>query len=153
MTELCVTTKFHVLSWNCSGFILTLSADFGLLYKPEFFANGERRPAADRVKMKPEQFHDKTWNFVVTQNLPHYDIRSRLPGIAVPTKIVGGRQDIVTTVLDVEEIASLIPGADLTILEGAGHNLADDEVELWRQTMSEFLEARGFLQAASGLVP
>ncbi|KAH8175778.1 alpha/beta hydrolase fold domain-containing protein [Sarocladium implicatum] len=123
-------------------------ADVGVVYKPEFTATGERRPSAERVKMTPEQFHDKTWQYVITNNLRSYDIRSRLPEIAVPTKIVGGRQDFVTSVVDVEEIASLIPDCDLTILEGAGHNLADDERELWYQTLREFLEARGFLQAA-----
>lgn len=49
------------------------------------------------------------------------DSRPLLPHIAVPTAIIVGAADQVTGVDGAEEIAAAIPGAQLTVIEGAGH--------------------------------
>lgn len=118
--------------------------DIGVIYKPEFFASGERRPIRPREEVPPEKLNLEVWNCSASYNLPRYDVRSRLSSISVPTIVVGGKQDVVTTVKHVENIHGAIPGAELVILDGAGHNLPDDEPELWRQTIWQFVEAHGF---------
>lgn len=49
------------------------------------------------------------------------DSRPDLPGIAVPTMVVCGRQDAATPLALSEEIAANVPGARLCIIEECGH--------------------------------
>ncbi|MEK9644384.1 MAG: alpha/beta fold hydrolase [Alphaproteobacteria bacterium] len=49
------------------------------------------------------------------------DSRPELPGIACPTLVLCGRQDVLTPPELSEEMASLIPGADLVMVEACGH--------------------------------
>jgi len=49
------------------------------------------------------------------------DSRPLLPQIAVPTLVIGGREDTLTPPGIAEEMAAAIPGADLLVLSGAGH--------------------------------
>lgn len=67
------------------------------------------------------------------------DSRPDLPGIDVPTTVVVGSQDTLTPPALSESMAEQIPGAELVVLEGAGHlsNLEDPE---------------GFLDAVRGLL-
>jgi proline iminopeptidase len=124
--------------------LIEVLGDLGTLFKPEFTANGERREPPPRGQMSPEKLNVDVWNCSASYNIPRYDVRSRLPSIGVPTMVVGGTQDIITTVRHVEEIAEGIPKAELFILEGAGHNLPDDERELWNQTVWNFLKTQQF---------
>lgn len=49
------------------------------------------------------------------------DSRPGLAGIACPTLVLCGRQDALTPVALSEEIAGLIPGADLVVIDDCGH--------------------------------
>jgi len=49
--------------------------------------------------------------------------RGKLEGIDVPTLVVCGSKDTLTTPADAAEVTSLIPGARLVTLRGAGHGL------------------------------
>ena len=49
------------------------------------------------------------------------DVRSDLGGIKVPTMVVVGSEDRLTTVDMARELAAEIPGAELTIIDDAGH--------------------------------
>jgi pimeloyl-ACP methyl ester carboxylesterase len=49
------------------------------------------------------------------------DSTNDLAGVAVPTLVACGRQDVVTPVADHEAIAARIPGAQLAIIEESGH--------------------------------
>ena len=51
----------------------------------------------------------------------HLDLRSRLPSIGVPCLVIGARGDASTPATNSEAIARLIPGAELRIIDGAGH--------------------------------
>lgn len=126
------------------GELMAVLSDLGVLFKPEFTANGKRREPPPQGQMSPKRLNVDVWNCSASYNMPRYDVRSRLPSISVPTLVVGGTQDIITTVRHVEEIARGIPKAELFILEGAGHNLPDDERELWNQTVWSFLQRHKF---------
>ena len=52
------------------------------------------------------------------------DHTALLPGIAVPTLLVVGEHDGVTTPAEHTEMAAAIPGAALAIIGGAGHMTA-----------------------------
>jgi pimeloyl-ACP methyl ester carboxylesterase len=44
-----------------------------------------------------------------------------LPGIAVPTMVAAGAEDALTPPSDAEEMAALIPGAQLRVIAQCGH--------------------------------
>jgi pimeloyl-ACP methyl ester carboxylesterase len=56
-----------------------------------------------------------------TAILARPDSRPDLPAIAVPTMVAAGAQDALTPPSDAEEMASLIPGAQLRIIPNCGH--------------------------------
>lgn len=49
------------------------------------------------------------------------DVRSDLGSIKVPTMVVVGSEDRLTTVDMAKELAAEIPGAGLTVIDDAGH--------------------------------
>ena len=49
------------------------------------------------------------------------DSRPGLPGIACPTVVICGRDDVLTPVALSDEIAGLIPGAHLVLIDDCGH--------------------------------
>ena len=50
-----------------------------------------------------------------------YDQRDRLPSVRVPVHVIAFGEDIQAPPQDGEELADLIPGAELHLLEGMGH--------------------------------
>jgi 3-oxoadipate enol-lactonase len=56
------------------------------------------------------------------QAVAAYDSKDRVGQIALPTLVIHGDQDKTVPVERGRELASLIPGARLEIIEGAGHN-------------------------------
>jgi hypothetical protein len=58
----------------------------------------------------------------------HLDTLSRAPGIRVPALVIHGTSDRVIPVSMGRAVAAAIPGAELTIREGRGHDdVLDDE--------------------------
>ncbi len=68
-----------------------------------------------------------------------YDIRSELPKIIAPTLVLGGRHDWICAPEFSEEIARLIPQADLRIFEESGHMLRTDEPQKLLDAIAGFL--------------
>ena len=58
----------------------------------------------------------------------------------MPTKVVVGSQDMLTPLGDSEEIAELVPRAELTILGGAAHGLMVEQAGTFNQVVLEFLD-------------
>ncbi len=67
------------------------------------------------------------------------DCRDLLPAIAVPTLVIGGREDRVTPPALQEEIAAGIPSAQLMILENCGHLAPLEQAETVTQAMRRWL--------------
>jgi 3-oxoadipate enol-lactonase len=65
----------------------------------------------------------------------------RLAGIDVPTLVVCGSKDTLTTPADAEEVASLIPGARLVTLKGAGHGLMLESAPDFNAEVLDFLRS------------
>ena len=68
-----------------------------------------------------------------------YDIRSDLSKITAPSLIIGGRHDWICAPEFSEEIAQLIPQAELHIFEQSGHLLRIDEPQKLLNTIADFL--------------
>jgi 3-oxoadipate enol-lactonase len=65
--------------------------------------------------------------------------RSLLSTIAVPTLVVVGNQDILTPRGDSEELAELIPGAELVVIAGAAHGLMVEHAGTFNRVVLDFL--------------
>jgi proline iminopeptidase len=59
--------------------------------------------------------------------LRRFDLRPELPRITAPTLVLAGRHDWICPVEFSEEIAGLIPGADLRVFERSSHSIRSDE--------------------------
>ncbi|KUJ69483.1 alpha/beta hydrolase [Streptomyces albus subsp. albus] len=69
----------------------------------------------------------------------HYDPRDRLGEVSVPTTFLHGELDIEVPLDIPRQCASLIPGARLTVIEGAGHMPQQDQAERFNQAVREAL--------------
>jgi len=70
---------------------------------------------------------------------PTMDLRPQLRMIAVPTLVIVGRHDFITTVDMAKEISGRIPGARLVVFEGSGHFTFVEEPEKLKAAVREFI--------------
>jgi 3-oxoadipate enol-lactonase len=75
-------------------------------------------------------------------------IRYRLADLDVPTLVVVGNQDILTPRGDSEELAELIPGAELVVIAGAAHGLMVEHATTYNRVVGDFLARVRATQAA-----
>jgi 3-oxoadipate enol-lactonase len=68
------------------------------------------------------------------------DMRFELPQLRVPTLVITGSQDALTPVGDAEELAELIPGAQLYVLPGAAHGLMAEAPGPFNRTVLSFID-------------
>ncbi|MCH7690505.1 MAG: proline iminopeptidase-family hydrolase [candidate division Zixibacteria bacterium] len=78
------------------------------------------------------------YSFRFTGTLAGYNRTDRLGEINLPTLLIAGEYDI-STPATVKDYQSLIPGAELTIIENAGHLTMHDEPEADIKAIGEFL--------------
>jgi len=64
----------------------------------------------------------------------------RLGSIEVPTLVVVGNQDILTPRGDSEELAELIPTAELVVISGAAHGLMVEHASTFNRVLLDFLK-------------
>ena len=65
--------------------------------------------------------------------------RGHLSSIGVPTLVVSGSKDTLTTPADAAEVAGIIPGARLVTLKGAGHGLMLEAAPDFNAAVLDFL--------------
>lgn len=73
-----------------------------------------------------------------------YDVRNQLHKITAPTLVIGGRKDWICAPEFSEEIARLIPHADLRIFENSSHLIRADEPDALMDAMNGFLVYQNF---------
>jgi pimeloyl-ACP methyl ester carboxylesterase len=67
------------------------------------------------------------------------DTRAQLRQIVAPTLVLVGREDIMLPVRHSEELAALIPGARLVVLEGGAHGFSIEIADKFNRAVLEFL--------------
>jgi 3-oxoadipate enol-lactonase len=67
------------------------------------------------------------------------DMRFELPRLRVPVLVITGSQDALTPVGDAEELAELIPGAQLYVLPGAAHGVMAEAPGPFNRTVVSFI--------------
>ncbi|MFG2721990.1 alpha/beta fold hydrolase [Streptomyces sp. NPDC048416] len=68
-----------------------------------------------------------------------YDPRPRLGGITVPTHFLHGELDTEVPLSIPQECVELIPGARMTVVEGAGHMAQQDRADLFTRALRDAL--------------
>ena len=99
-----------------------------------------------------EADHDECWKCLSTperranvlemyrsgdfEKLAAYD--GKLAGLGVPTKIIWGEHDEFAPPASAQRLAGEIPGAELVVLEGAGHFVVEDATERYCEELMAF---------------
>lgn len=68
-----------------------------------------------------------------------HEARDRLPSLSMPVHVIGGEYDILVPVWRSREIADLIPGAQLTVVERAPHGLNFERAEEYNELVLGFI--------------
>jgi pimeloyl-ACP methyl ester carboxylesterase len=68
-----------------------------------------------------------------------HDTRDRLGALTMPTHVIGAEYDLLVPVWKSREIASLIPGAKLTLLPEAPHGVSLERAEEFNAAVLEFI--------------
>jgi 3-oxoadipate enol-lactonase len=76
-----------------------------------------------------------------------HDARASLPSLAVPTHVIGAEHDILVPVWKSRELAELIPGAELTVVDGAAHGLNVERAEEFNRVVLDFIAERAVAAA------
>jgi pimeloyl-ACP methyl ester carboxylesterase len=69
------------------------------------------------------------------------DTTPLLAGITVPTLVIGGAEDAITPPATLRALAAAIPGARLTLVDGAGHASAWERPDAFAEALLAFLAA------------
>jgi proline iminopeptidase len=102
------------------------------LYNPK--PNPDHVEARNRAIFKPEVLQ----HFVLGE-LRRMDARAGLSKLQCPTLVITGRHDPVTPPECAEELAQIIKGSELHILEEAGHGVHRDAPQRAEKIMRSFL--------------
>jgi 3-oxoadipate enol-lactonase len=70
-----------------------------------------------------------------------HEVRERLGSLAMPVHVIGAEHDLLVPVWKSRELAELIPGAGLTVLEGSGHGVNLEAAEPFNAAVLDFLGA------------
>ena len=68
-----------------------------------------------------------------------HDVRDRLAELTMPVHVIGAERDLMIPVWKSAELASLIPGAKLTIIEAQGHGVMWEAAERFNAAINDFL--------------
>lgn len=69
-----------------------------------------------------------------------HDTRARLGGVQPPTLVICGELDACATLPHSEELARLIPGAELSVVAGGGHFIHTEQPEEFFRRVRSFLD-------------
>ncbi|WP_320671391.1 alpha/beta fold hydrolase [Patulibacter defluvii] len=72
-----------------------------------------------------------------------HDVRARLGELTMPVHVIGAEQDAMVPVWMSREIAALIPGAELTVVDGAAHGLNRERAAEFNPLVLRFLREAG----------
>ena len=71
-----------------------------------------------------------------------HDTRDRLGSLSMPVHVIGAERDILVPIWKSREIASLIPGANLTVIEKAPHGANVERAEEFNRAVLDFIAER-----------
>jgi 3-oxoadipate enol-lactonase len=79
-----------------------------------------------------------------------HDTRDRLGSLHMPVHVIGAEHDLLVPIWKSKEVAALIPGAKLTVIERAPHGASIERAEEFNQAVLEFIAAAAPVAADAG---
>ena len=110
-----------------------------LCYTERFFENDElyqfmRNALLDNpYPQPPEAFARQAWASA------NHDVRDRLHELQMPVHVIGAERDLMVPVWKSRELAGLVPGAKLSVIERQGHGVMWEDAERFNTLVTEFL--------------
>lgn len=98
------------------------------LYAPDF-ARAHPEHVEEDLRVGSAQPQDPKGRRRQWEAVQRWDAFDRLPDVRVPTLVLHGSEDMLIDVGNARAIASRIPGAELAIIEGAGHVYHSEQPE------------------------
>jgi len=83
--------------------------------------------------------NDKTRMVAAVEAMKAFDSRPWLQQIACPTLVIAGAEDTAVPLAHAHMLAQGIPGAQLRVIDGAGHTLIWTHTEIFMQAVEAFL--------------
>jgi pimeloyl-ACP methyl ester carboxylesterase len=110
-----------------------------LCFSEEFFENEEQ--VAWLRGMMLQAPHPQPPDAFVRQleACGRHDARAGLRSLEVPAHVIGAEHDLLVPVWKSKEIAELIPGAELTVLERAPHGVNVEGAEVFNRAVLDFI--------------
>jgi 3-oxoadipate enol-lactonase len=68
-----------------------------------------------------------------------HDTTDRLGSLSMPVHVIGAEYDILVPVWESHELAALIPGAKLSVMQGAAHGLQTERAQEFNQLVLDFI--------------
>ena len=96
-------------------------------------------PAAGSAAIRRTIYNPEALNRAFGGFLREFDLRPELPRIAAPTLVLAGRHDWICPPEFSEEIARLIPRAELRIFEESSHSIRADEPQALLDAIKGFV--------------
>lgn len=72
-----------------------------------------------------------------------HDVRDRISQLTMPVHVIGAERDVLIPVWKSRELAELIPGAKLTVIDGAPHGVNLERAEEFNHAVLDFLASTG----------
>jgi pimeloyl-ACP methyl ester carboxylesterase len=133
--------RSRVLTASIRGMTLEERIDqlMALCYTEDFFEN---RPAVEWLRNALlENPHPQAPEGFARQVAAggRHEVRDRLGELSMPVHVIGARRDILIPVWKSEELARLIPGAKLTVMEDVGHGAMWERADEFNRIVLTFL--------------
>ncbi len=91
---------------------------------------------------KPFEFMGMTVSKKFYDGLPRYDVYSRMSGLCTPTLIFHGDRDKTVDISYSQRLKRVMPNADLTVVEGAGHGFEIPEQRRVMESVIRYINDR-----------
>lgn len=106
------------------------------------FAEGDFLPVVRQAMLDYPHQQDVEAFIRQLEASSRHDVRDRIGELAMPVQVIGAEQDVMVPVWKSKELAELIPGAELTILEGAGHAVNIERADDINRLILEFVSGK-----------
>lgn len=110
-----------------------------LCHSEEFFENAEAVATLRGLMLENPHFQPPDAFARQLAACSRHEARDRLGSLSMPVHVIGCERDILVPVWKSTEIASLIPGAQLTVIEGAPHGVNVERPEEFNRAVLDFI--------------
>jgi pimeloyl-ACP methyl ester carboxylesterase len=112
------------------------------LYSPSF-AKAHPEHVADDLRVGRAQPQHPQGQRRQREAVQEWDAYDQLPDLRVPTLVLHGAEDQLIDVENARVLAERIPGAELVVIEGAGHVYHSEQADLADEVVLDFLRRLG----------